>query len=206
MKRWERFEGFLTRGDWHVHTNYVEGENSVLEMCEQAEKNGLQLIAFTEHVRRELSYDFNNFVKEIGEARKKFPSLKILTGCEAKILVDGDIDVSDDVLKLCDVVIAGFHGFYHGKEEHMQALEKALKNPEVDIWGHPATMFRNCKLERKEMEDIIKLCIRNNVLIEKSLLPKYEPPPGFLELVEKIGAKTVIGSDAHSVWELRKII
>ncbi|MCK4496839.1 MAG: PHP domain-containing protein [Candidatus Aenigmarchaeota archaeon] len=206
MKKWERFEGFLTRGDWHVHTNYVEGENSVLEMCEQAEKNGLQLIAFTEHVRKELDYDFNTLVRDIEGARKKFPKLKILTGCEAKILVGGGIDVSDDVLELCDIVIASFHGFYHGKEEHVQALEKTLKNPEVDIWGHPATMFRNCELERKEMEDIIKLCMKNSVLIEKNLRPKYEPPPGFLELVEKTGAKTVISSDAHSVWELRKII
>ncbi|UCD07310.1 MAG: hypothetical protein JSW41_05825 [Candidatus Aenigmatarchaeota archaeon] len=121
-------------------------------------------------------------------------------------MFNGDIDVSEDILKLCDVVIISFHGFPPVKEEQINALKKMLKNPEVDIWGHPATMLRNCELNRKEMEDIINLCIRNKVLIENNLCPKYETPPDFLKLAGKLGAKTVIGSDAHSVWGLRKMI
>jgi len=183
----------------------VEGENSVLELCEQAEKNGLKLIAFTEHVRKELDYDFNDIVRDVEEARKRFQNLKILTGCEARVLLNGDIDVSDEVLKLCNVVVASFHWFPYHKKDYVKALKKMLKNPEVDIWGHPTTMLRNCELNRKETEDIINLCIENKVLIEKSLCPNYPTPPDFLELVEKLGAKIVISSDAHSTWELRKM-
>lgn len=205
-KKWERFQEFLGNGDWHTHTNYVEGENSVIEMCEQAEKNNLKLICFAEHVRRELSYNFRDFVNDIETARKRFPNLKILVGCEAKILVNGEIDVSDDVLKMCDIVIASFHGFPPEKDEQIRALRKALENPHVDAWGHPATFFRNFDLSRGEMENIINLCIQNRVLIENNLCPKYVPPREFTELVQKLGARTVIGSDAHSVWDMRKII
>ena len=80
MKKWERFKEFMENGDWHVHTNYVEGENSVTEMCEQAEKNGLKMIAFTEHVRKELDYDFNALVKDVEKARKVAESARKLFG------------------------------------------------------------------------------------------------------------------------------
>ena len=204
-KGWERFSGFLHKGDWHVHTNYVEGENSIHEMCEQARDNGLKLIAFTEHVRRKLDYDFNKYVKEIEHAKKNFPGLKILIGCEAKVLFDGGIDVSEEVAGRCDVVIASFHGFPPEEEEKIRALRTALRNPRMDIWGHPATFFRDTNPEAGQVRELIRLCIRNRVLIENSLCPKYRPPAVFLETARKIGAKTVISSDAHSVRELRKM-
>jgi histidinol phosphatase-like PHP family hydrolase len=58
-------------------------------------------------------------------------------------------------------------------------------------------------LDRREMEEIIQLCKNNRVLIERSL--KYENPKDFLRLAEKMEAKTVVGSDAHSIWEIRKL-
>ncbi len=204
MKKWERFEKFLTKGDWHVHTDYVDSEDSIVQLCAQAEKNDLQLIAFTEHVRKKMDYNFENLVSDVEKARKIFPNLKILIGCEAKVLLNGEIDVSDEILKLCDIVIASFHVFPPVKEEQTNALKRMLKNPHVDIWGHPGTLLSNCELSREEMKNIINLCIKNKVLIEISL--KYAVTPDFIELVEKMNAKTVIGSDAHSVWELRKIV
>lgn len=195
----------MDKGDWHLHTNHVEGENTILEMCEQAEKNGLHSVAFTEHVRKNIDYDFNDIVNDVEEARERFPSMKILIGCEAKILLGGDIDVNDSVLKLCDIVIASFHGFPPEKAEQMSALKTALKNPDVDIWGHPATIFRNFEVSNEEMENVIRLCIDNKVLIENSLCPKYPTPPDFLELVKKLGAETITSSDAHSIYEIRKI-
>jgi putative hydrolase len=203
MKKWEQFKGFLDNGDWHVHTDYVDCENSVLEMCERAEKNRLRLIAFTEHVRMEMDYDFNALLRDVEEARKRFPGLKILIGCEAKVLANGEIDVSEDVLKICDIVIASFHGFPPEKKKQTGALEKMLKNPDVDIWGHPGTLLNNCNMSKKEMESVIRLCIKNKVLIERSL--KYGAPEEFINLVERLGAETVTGSDAHSLRDIRKI-
>lgn len=203
MKRWKRFEGYLTNGDWHVHTNYTDGSGSVSEMCEYAEKNKLQLIAFAEHVWKKPLYDFSDLVRDVEEARRKFPGLKILVGCETRILPDGDLDVSGDVLEQCDLVVASFHNFVPVKEDQINALKKVLENPEVDVWGHPATMLSNLSLSEDEMLEIINLCIKNNVLIEKNL--HYGTPPEFLKLVERLGAKTVTSSDAHNVWDIRKI-
>ena len=62
MKKWRKYQSYLTSGDWHIHTNYTDGENSIEDYCERALKNGLELIAFTEHVRRDLDYAFGQFI------------------------------------------------------------------------------------------------------------------------------------------------
>jgi DNA polymerase (family 10)/putative hydrolase len=204
-KKWEKFQEFLENGDWHTHTTYSDGNNTVFEMCEQAKINGLGLIAVTDHVRKDIDYNFSDLVRDVKNARNEFKDLNILVGCEAKILPDGDIDVSDDVLRMCDIVIASFHGFPHGKGAQINALKIALNNPVVDIWGHPGTMFRNFDPNLKEICDMIEYCMNKNVLIEKSLWPDYTPPKEFIVAVEKLDAKIVISSDAHSIHNIRKM-
>ena len=68
-----------------MHTNYTDGKNTVFEYCKQAEKNGLELIAFTEHVRKKLDYNFDEFLADVYAAKDKF-DLEILAGCEVKVL------------------------------------------------------------------------------------------------------------------------
>lgn len=203
MKKWQRYSRYLDTGDWHCHTRYTDGRNTVMEMCHQAQKNGLELIAFTEHVRKSLSYDFGRLVKDVKSARGKFPRLKILVGCEAKVLdTKGSLDVSDDILKKCDIVLATFHSFPHsGKKELESALKNMLINPHVDIWTHPITFFQKCPLCEKDVYRIIKLCIRNSVLVEDNIRPRYRSPR-FIEACREMGAKTVTGSDAHGVEDL----
>ena len=60
-KRWQRYQSYLDTGDWHVHSSYADGESSIAECCRQAESNGLELIAFTEHVRKKLDYSYEEF-------------------------------------------------------------------------------------------------------------------------------------------------
>jgi histidinol phosphatase-like PHP family hydrolase len=203
MKKWQRYARYLETGDWHSHTKYTDGRNTVTEMCRQAEKNGLELIAFTEHVRRSLSYDFDNLVRDVKVARKRF-NLKILVGCETKVLDrEGSLDVSDDVLKKCDIVLATFHSFPHSHTKDLEsALKNMLRNPEVDIWTHPITFFQKCPLCEKDVYGIIKLCIKNKVLIESNIRPRYKSPR-LIEECRKMGAKIVTGSDAHGVEDLR---
>jgi DNA polymerase (family 10)/putative hydrolase len=206
MKKWERYSKYLETGDWHCHTRYTDGRNTVMEMCRQAQKNGLELIAFTEHVRKELSYDFDMLVKDIQAARKKYPNLKILVGCETKVLdTDGNLDVTEETLKRCDIVLGTFHSFpSSNKRELESALRNMLKNPQVDIWAHPITFFQKCPFCKKDVHEIIKLCTANNVLIENNTKARYSSPR-LMDVCRKMGARTVVGSDAHGVEDLRSL-
>jgi DNA polymerase (family 10)/putative hydrolase len=86
------------RGDWHCHTDYTDGASSVDDYCRTARANGLDLLVFSEHVRRELDYDFDAFCADVEAARERYDDLTLLVGCEAKALdSDGTLDVSEAV-------------------------------------------------------------------------------------------------------------
>jgi len=207
MERTIKYED-VRGGDFHVHTNYTDGENTIVEYCQRARQNSLRVIAFTEHMRKNLNYNYHDFLSDIHHAKSDFADLTILSGCEAKVLnIYGELDVPKEVLEQCDVVMGVFHSFKHkDKRNYLIALEAMLRNGIVSIWGHP-TLFLNkhrIKLTEEEIKGIIDTCIKEQVLIERNL--KYGlPAPSFIELAVKRGAKFVIGSDAHSIDELPTI-
>jgi len=204
MKKWEKYEQFLLDGDWHVHTDYTDGKNTIIEYCKQAEKNGLRLIAFTEHVRRKLEYNFDDFVSDVFSAKDKF-DLEIVVGCEAKVLdTMGSLDVSKEVLKQCEIVIGSFHKFEpHLKEAYLAALKNMISNSNVDIWGHPMLYsIRNViPLNDENIHKIANLCSKHNVLIEKNF--KYGVPDmKFQVIASNLNCKFVYGSDAHQISDV----
>lgn len=198
-----KHEKYLLSGEWHIHTNYTDGKNSVNEYCKRAARLGLPLIAFTEHVRKVLTYNFHDLVKEIEKSKESYPELTILTGCEAKVLENGDIDVSSDVIQECDIVLMAFHSFPDDKAKYLNALMKALTNPIVDIWAHPG-LLPSCKgnqLTDEEVTEVLNLARDNEVLIE--INRKYHLPPArWFQIGRKHEMKFVRGSDIHSVREM----
>jgi putative hydrolase len=203
MKRWHAYQKDLLAGDWQMHTTWSDGKNSVFEYCVEAQRQGLRLLAFTEHVRREMRYDFWAYVGEVEEARRHFPELTILAGCEAKVLnTQGELDAPAEVLERCDVVLGAFHSFAE-PQCYLEALEAMLCNPWVDSWSHPTlyAVKRGIVLSDQDEERLVRLCIEKEVLIEFN--GKYNlPGPSLREKVIALGAPYVYGSDAHSVAEL----
>jgi putative hydrolase len=202
MKAWRQYRNYLLKGQWHVHTNYVDGKNQIAEYCQEAIKRSIPLLAFTEHVRNTLSYDFNKFLQEIEKARENF-SLIILSGCEAKVLADGSLDASKDILESVDYPIFAFHSFPKEAVQFPVALRKAIENPYVNAWAHPYSYIElNRKnLEVEEIEEILKLMKDNDVLLEcnskHGMLPQK-----WVSIADKIGVPIVWGSDIHSVSDL----
>jgi len=203
-KNWMKYRKHLMSGQWHVHTNYTDGENSVDEYCRKAVTLGIPLVVFSEHVRKELTYDYQDLVGEIKTARKKYPELIILTGCEAKVLEDGSLDVSEVVLKYCEIVLMAFHSFPNNKSEYIKALKIALSNPKVDVWAHPGLFLRNNNFSftEKEIEMVFDLARQKNVLIE--INRKYNlPPQSWVKVGEKKGVNFVKGGDIHRIDEFK---
>jgi putative hydrolase len=202
-RRWLLHRARLLRGDWHIHTTFADGRSSIRECCEAARHRGLQLIAFTEHVRRELEYDFDRFIDEIAAARQDFPDLVILQGCEATVLnADGDLDVCDDVLAHCDVVLGAFHGFPE-PERYVTAVLNMLSNPHVDVWAHPTVYARTygIRLDRRDLERMAERCRDEAVLLELNGRHRV-PADDLLATADEAGVNFVWGSDAHHAREI----
>lgn len=204
MKKWKKYKKYLQTGQWHIHTKYSDGKNTVDEICHEAQSLNIPLLAFTEHVRRNLSYNFEEFLQDIEQARKRFKKTVILSGCEAKVLPNGRLDAEKEVLRKVDIISMAFHSFPPSITTYLSALKTSLKNPNVDIWAHPGLFLRKNKLSlsRKEAREIVNICKENGVLIE--INARYNLPMSQI-YKSAIASKASIcqGNDIHDITELK---
>jgi len=203
MKTWMKYREYLLAGEWHVHTSYTDGKNSVFEMCARAKELGLPLIAFTEHVRKNLSYDFNEFLSDIERGREEFPELIILSGFEAKVLPDCTLDVEKSLFREVDYPIFAFHSFPDDKELYLECLKTVIKHPSINTWAHPGLFIKKMgfNINQRELEEIFTLLKSHSVLLE--INKKYQlPPEKWIDLAFKHGVNFVRGSDVHSINSL----
>lgn len=208
MKFLARFRKILERGKYifHVHTNYTDGLSSVVDYFEYAQKNGISDLIFTEHVRKELSYSFDDFFNNIKVVGKRFTNVKAIIGVEAKIIPGGELDIPQSILSKIEVVCIACHSFPDDVSLYVETFEKIFKDKYlkdyVRVWVHPGRFFRKRnKLDENKniLEELIKVALSEEVFIEQNL--KEDLPP--LNLLEKIPYdKIVVGYDAHSVTDL----
>lgn len=128
--------------DLHTHTIASGHAYSTLkENLEEAKKVGLKVLGTSEHARMmpgtaPLIY-FQNF-KVIP---KEVDGIHLYNGIEANIYSEyGDIDVEEPILSKMDYIIASLHTpcFKNlGVAGNTKALIGAVKNPDVNIIGHP---------------------------------------------------------------------
>ena len=62
--------------DYHIHTSFSDGENSLEECVSEAFKKGLSEIAFTDHVWRSSDW-IERYVEEIKALRENYPKIEI---------------------------------------------------------------------------------------------------------------------------------
>lgn len=195
--------------DLHIHTNYVDGKHSVAECVKKAEENGLELIAITEHVRRNLTYDFSGLLRDLYKAREK-SRLNILIGAEAKVIdLDGNLDIPDQVRQKVDVVLGCFHSWFEEvpptKGKYLEALLNMIRKRKADIWAHPFLFASNYNLDFEvgKVVEIIQALKESGILFEINLRHRCPQEP-FLTLLLNEKIPWVIGSDAHydkEIWD-----
>lgn len=186
--------------DYHIHTNYNDHADSnltVKNVVKEAERKGLEIIALTEHVR-ESSKWIPNYLNEISNYKEK-TKVKVISGFEAKILSDGNIDCREEIARDY-FIIASFHTKYYDKAIWINALKKAIENTYVNVIGHlaPESSFH---INTEEIEEFAKLLSKHDKIVEVNA--KYKrPPENWVKIFIKRGVKFHLGSDAHSLSEI----
>lgn len=205
MKTWKKYIDYLLVGEWHIHTSYTDGNNSVFEYCEKAIEVGIPLLTFTEHVRKNLNYDFNSFLNDIEKAREEF-DLIILSGCEAKVLPNGELDVEEWILREVDYPIFAFHSFPEDIDIYIESLNSVLRNRYANAWAHPgAFLSRNgLELPERDLIYIFELMGKQDVLLEMNR--KYSvPSEKWVSVARDYTVRLVNGNDIHSIEECERV-
>ena len=186
--------------DYHIHTNYNDHSAvnlTIKNVIKEAERKGLELIALTEHVRKNSEW-IPEYLNEISEYKEK-TKVKVVTGFEAKIMEDGSIDCREDIARDY-FIIASFHTKYYDKTVWTNALKKAIENKYINVIGHlaPESSFQ---LDTKEIEEFAKLIYKHKKIVEVNA--KYKrPPENWIKVFIKNGVMFHLGSDAHSLNEI----
>jgi DNA polymerase (family 10)/putative hydrolase len=204
MKVWKRYRKFLLAGEWHIHTHYTDGRNSVSEYCRSASELGIPLVAFTEHVRKKLDYNFDAFIEDIERARDEF-DLIILSGCEAKVLPDGNLDVSEEILTMVDYPVFSYHSFPPDSDLYLQSLRNVLNNKYVNAWAHPNALMdiRGMHISDENLKGVFQCMKENDILLERN--QKYGvPDPAWMAMANSYEICLVRGSDCHGIEEMRE--
>lgn len=100
--------------DYHTHTVYSDGNNSVLENVERAKEIGLREIAITEHGFSHVFFGIRRkqmpaFIRDIREAEER-TGVRTLVGIESNIRgISGLCDLTEEDYEHFDVYLAGIH-------------------------------------------------------------------------------------------------
>ena len=199
-----KYKKYLHSGDWHLHTYWTDGRSSPAEYFQKAEDNGLEFLLFSEHVRKNIDYDYEKFKAEVQRAGAK-SRIKFAVGAEVKVLdVNGTLDISEKNLAEADVILFAFHSkLFSTKEEYIQAIINAIKNPVTDIWAHPTAYHTEHQLflDTDDWNKIAQFLREFGVCYE---INKKYPFPSKKEIaaIRNAGIPIVVGSDAHHYTEI----
>lgn len=172
--------------NYHSHSNYTDGENSIEEIAGYCDEKGIAEIAITEHVRRVVSYDFNRLLAEMNRCSKRF-NVRIISGVEAKILPDGSLDCPEQIKEKVEIVIGSVHSL-NGMDE-TEAHER-LAESDCMIFGHPQ-MFN---------DKIVASLVRTGKVVELS--NRYHQSVEMIRAFRDAGLMFSIGLDSHRLEEI----
>jgi len=199
------------RGDLQMHTVATDGKNSILEMAKKAKDLGYSYVAITDHSQAvRVAGGLNEkalarHLKEIDKANGEISGIRILKGVEVDILGDGTLDLKDQILKECDVVLGSVHSRFNLEEAEMtKRIIRAIKNPCVHILAHPTGRLI---LEREpykvNLKEVMQAAVDHGVVLEINAYPdRLDLRDADARMARDMGARLAISTDAHSALQL----
>jgi len=199
------------KGDLHMHTVATDGECTIEEMAQAAKKLGYSYIGIADHSKAVTvagGMDEKQLLaqmEKIETADKKINGIKILKAIEVDIMKDGALDLDDEVLAKCDVVIGAIHSRFEMKKAEMtKRILNAMENPNMDILAHPTgRLLKERPPYQVDMEKVLRAAADLNVAMELSAYPdRLDLNDGHCRLAKKMGVKICINTDSHNTKHL----
>lgn len=203
------------KADLHMHTTWSDGSFSIREMAEAAKARGLSYIVITDHSQ---SLGIANgltperLLEQQAEVRQvdaeMGPDFRVFHGTEMDIRADGTLDFPDEVLAQLDVVIASIHvSQKQDKTVITQRALNAIRNPNVDIIGHPrGQLFPDREPTQLDMDAVFEAAAEHNTALEINANPRrLDLDAAHARRAQELGIKLVINTDAHHIENLELI-
>jgi len=198
-------------GELHSHTIFSDGKGTIEEMAEAARAKGYRYWNVSDHSIG-LGVTQGVDAAALAQQRAEIDRLnagyaaagadfRLLLGTEAEVLADGSLGLPDEVLATLDVVVASIHtGLRQDRETITERCLRAVRNPHVDILGHPTGRL----IGRREpadidLERVLRACAETGTIVEINANPARLDLSGpYARRAVALGCKLVINCDAHN--------
>ncbi len=194
--------------DLHMHTTASDGTRSIREMADEALQRGRKFIVITDHshslgIANGLTVE--RLLKQQEEVRKVDAelngSIRVFHGTEMDINADGSLDFPDDILAKLDFVIASLHvSLRQPREQITQRMLNAVRNPHVDLIGHPrAQLLPDREAADLDMDAVFAVAKESGVALEINANPRrLDLEAQFARRAVELGIPLSINTDAHA--------
>lgn len=194
-------------GDLHTHTQYSDGNNSILEMVNAAKTKGYEYIGISDHLGLAIAggipkENFKKYLTDIRNADSEIDGIKIYAGAECEVNKDGEYAYPEEFLAELDYVIAGVHlGTKMDPDSMTKRLENVIKNPLTKIIAHPTGRILGQRPSYEyDYEYIFELCAKQNVILEINSDPhRLDLNDKLVRTALRFNCKIAINTDAHSI-------
>ncbi len=198
------------RGDFHMHTTYSDGDDTLAAMIAAAAARGYEYHAISDHSAgrgRRFGMDpaaVRAQRQEIRALSERF-GIQTLCGSEVDILPDGSLDYDDGVLAELDIVIGSVHSAVRQSRDEMTArLIRACENPYLNIIGHPTgRRFDGFQGYEFDYDAVFAAAARTGTALEiDGQAARLDLPAALARRAKSFGVTFSLDSDAHRTGDL----
>jgi DNA polymerase (family 10) len=199
------------RGDFHMHSRWSDGADTLEDMVAAAAARGYEYHSISDHsISRSRGMDPADLRAQRATARALGEKYRIRTLCSAEvdILADGALDFDDALLAELDIVVASVHaGLNQTRAEMTARLIRACENPYVTIIGHPTG--RNIETfpgYEFDYDAVFAAAARTGTALEIDGQPsRLDLPSALARRARAFGVTFACDSDAHGTAQLSNV-
>ena len=203
------------KGDLQMHSKWSDGSVSIADMAVAAVDLDYEYIAITDHAKglkiaggideaqlREQAAEIASVNRSLESAGHK---LRVLRSIELNLNPVGQGDMEPQALEELDIVIGCFHSALRRKEDQTERYLAALRNPTIQILGHPRGRIYNYRAGLSaDWERVFALAAKLDKAVEIDAYPdRQDLSPDLLTLAREAGCRISFGTDAHGPSQLR---
>ncbi len=202
------------RGDFHIHSNWSDGNDSLEHVAQTADRLGYAYIAICDHsqslkIAHGMTIErLQKQMKEIRQLNKRLKTCRLLMGAEVDILKSGKMDYPDSVLAELDFVVGSIHtGFTQSEALLTGRVIAAMHNPFVTLIAHPTGRLMGQRESYAiNLEAVFRAAVDTGTALEINAYPQR------LDLCDtaarkagEMGVMLAISTDTHAVEQFNNI-
>jgi histidinol phosphatase-like PHP family hydrolase len=203
------------KGDLQMHTQWCDGSGTIEEMARAAVDCGYGFVAITDHSKglkiaggideQQLQQQANEIEMVHAKLQAEGLDFQVLRSIELNLDPRGNGDMAREALAHLDVVLGCFHSALRKKEDQSERYLAALRNPDIQILGHPRGRIYNFRLGLEaDWEHVFNLAAELDKAVEIDGYPdRQDLNVDLLKVAKRCGCRISLGTDAHDPQQLR---